>query len=130
MSCDCVCRVNLKSVMVRTFRRSSSWAVRNFLMAHESVTAAYYFREALSYLQVTSVAESGTGPNTAIQGFVGLLGVLAVPVVGYSLYTLYKTGARRMCTCNTPSHDSSMLCDVCRVIAVMHVRCCSGEAMR
>lgn len=38
------------------------------------------------------MAESATEPNTGLQGFVGLLGVLSVPVVGYSLYTLYKTG--------------------------------------
>ena len=48
----------------------------------------------LCCLQVTSVAESAAGPNTGLQGFVGLLGVLAVPVVGYSLLTLYKTGGK------------------------------------
>ena len=42
--------------------------------------------------QVTSVADTAGGPSTGIQGFVGLLGVLSVPVVGYSLFTLYKTG--------------------------------------
>lgn len=56
----------------------------------------------LCCLQVTSVTESATGPNTTVQGFVGLLGVLAVPIVGYSLYTLYNTGVRCIFTCETP----------------------------
>ena len=50
------------------------------------------FVDALRCVQVTSVAESAAGPDTGLQGFVGLLGVLAVPVVGYSLYTLFETG--------------------------------------
>ena len=38
------------------------------------------------------MAESSMAPSTGVQGLLGVTGVLAVPVVGYSLYTLYNTG--------------------------------------
>ena len=42
--------------------------------------------------QVPSISEAG-GPSQGLQLAVGLLGLLAVPVVAYSLYTLAYTGA-------------------------------------
>ena len=40
-------------------------------------------------------------PNTGVQGLLGVVGVLAVPIVGYSLFTLYNTGASCMAAAAT-----------------------------
>ena len=49
-------------------------------------------RAACAARQVTTVAESAAEPSIGVQGFLGLMGILSVPVVGYSMYTLSKTG--------------------------------------
>ncbi len=77
-----------------------------------------------TFLQVTSVAESAAGPSTGIQGFVGLLGVLAVPVVGYSLFTLYKTGAIHIFKpCSCLSHLAFCSTNDADLSVATHMRC-------
>jgi hypothetical protein len=46
---------------------------------------------AVSMHDMQAAGESA-GPPVPVQAFVGILGVFAVPVVGWSLYTLANTG--------------------------------------
>lgn len=66
------------------------------------------------------MAETAGGPSTGLQGFVGLLGVLSVPIVGYSLLTLYQTGESSLATSAKPALTVAL----CRTAVVTPVRCC------